>query len=70
MCYETLKHVQGDKSGLFTRPSSASRARIRSPFSTPVLKIKVIGLRKMTAENIVVSDGFGDGVLHRRRRKV
>ena len=22
MCYETLKQVQGDKSGLFTRPSN------------------------------------------------
>jgi hypothetical protein len=27
MCYETLKQVQGDKSGLFTRPSTLGFAK-------------------------------------------
>jgi len=51
--------------------SSVSRARIRSTSSTPImLKIKVTGLRKITADNFVVSYGFGHGRLHDRRRKM
>ena len=75
--YETLKRVQGDKSGLFTRPSSIGDSvkwktavfgflggRGRPPYANPNAQTYYGGLRDSPCENWAVSLARGEKDCH------